>query len=461
MQRDTSMDNVTTSPFRGASSPAAQQDLPENGAALKRSGAGPGIGNIRWTVCAMLFAATSINYIDRQVLGILAPVLQHTIGWTDLQYSYIVSGFQFAYALGLILAGLMVDKLGTRIGYAIIMGVWSLSAMSHALASTVIEFATARFFLGLGESGNFPAAVKATAEWFPQRERALATGIFNAGTSVGPILAPALVPWVALRFGWQAAFLMTGLFSMIWIVVWLLFYRTPAKHRRVGAAEFAYINSDREEPTKAIPLRSLLTYRQTWAFAAGKFLTDPVWWFFLFWLPLFLTRRFHLSLGQLTLPLIVVYNVSAVGSVGGGWLPGWLNRRGMAMTRARIATMLLCACLVTPIFFVSRAPSQWVSIGLISVAVAAHQGWSANLFTTVSDMFPRAAVGSVVGIGATMGSLGGVLFSLGTGWVLHVTHSYSPLFVISALAYLLALGVMQWLAPGFRAKTITLPTGQE
>lgn len=402
----------------------------------------------------MLFAATSINYIDRQVLGILAPVLQRTIGWTDLQYSYIVGGFQFAYALGLILAGRMVDKLGTRIGYAIIMAVWSLSAMSHSLASSVMEFATARFFLGLGEAGNFPAAVKATAEWFPQRERALATGIFNAGTSVGPILAPVLVPWVALRFGWQAAFLMTGLFSMMWIVMWLLFYRPPAKHHSVGAAEFAYINSDREEPAKAIPLRSLLTQRQTWAFAAGKFLTDPIWWFFLFWLPLFLTRRFHLSLGQLTLPLIVVYNVSTVGSISGGWLPGWMSRRGMAMNRARIITMLLCACLVTPIFFASRAPSEWVSIALISLAVAAHQGWSANLFTTVSDMFPRAAVGSVVGIGATLGSIGGVLFSLGTGWILHLTHNYSPLFVIAAGAYLLALGVMQWLAPGFRSASV-------
>lgn len=448
------MEKITTSPFGRARAAADKPALPEHDSITPLGEPGTRIGKVRWTVCAMLFAATSINYIDRQVLGILAPVLQRTIGWTDLQYSYIVGGFQFAYALGLILAGRMVDKLGTRIGYAIIMAVWSLSAMSHSLASSVMEFATARFFLGLGEAGNFPAAVKATAEWFPQRERALATGIFNAGTSVGPILAPVLVPWVALRFGWQAAFLMTGLFSMMWIVMWLLFYRPPAKHHSVGAAEFAYINSDREEPAKAIPLRSLLTQRQTWAFAAGKFLTDPIWWFFLFWLPLFLTRRFHLSLGQLTLPLIVVYNVSTVGSISGGWLPGWMSRRGMAMNRARIITMLLCACLVTPIFFASRAPSEWVSIALISLAVAAHQGWSANLFTTVSDMFPRAAVGSVVGIGATLGSIGGVLFSLGTGWILHLTHNYSPLFVIAAGAYLLALGVMQWLAPGFRSASV-------
>ena len=408
------------------------------------------VGKVRWTICAMLFAATSINYIDRQVLGILAPVLQHTIGWTDLQYSYIISGFQLAYALGLILAGRMVDKLGTRIGYAIIMGVWSLSAMSHALARTVLGFAAARFFLGLGEAGNFPAAIKTTAEWFPQSERSLATGIFNSGTSVGAILAPAVVPWVTLRYGWQAAFLMTGGFSALWILGWLLYYRSPARHRTLTPEEFSYIQRDLSEPIETVPWHQLLGHRQTWAFATGKLLTDPIWWFLLYWLPLFLTKRFHLGLGQLAVPLVVIYNISTVGSIGGGWLPAFFHRRGLAMNSARLSTMLLCAFLVTPIFFASRVHSEWLAIGIISLAVAAHQGWSANLFTTASDMFPRSAVGSVVGIGATMGSIGGVLFSLGTGWLLNLTHNYTIPFVLSASAYLFALGLMQLIVPGLK-----------
>lgn len=408
------------------------------------------IGKVRWSICAMLFFATSINYMDRQVLSILAPTLQHDIGWTDVQYSYIVGGFQFAYALGLMLAGRMVDRLGTRIGYAVIMGMWSLSAMGHALARTVMEFGIARFSLGLGESGNFPAAIKTTAEWFPQSERALATGIFNSGTSLGAILAPAIVPWVALRYGWQAAFLITGIFSACWIVLWLTFYRTPTKHRTLTAEEFAYIHSNLAEAAPALPWKKLIVYRQTWAFALAKFVTDPIWWFYLYWLPLFLTHRFHLTLSQLSLPLIVVYNMATVGSIGGGWLPALVHRAGMTMTRARIATMLLCAVAVTQVFFVSRVSSEWTAIVLIGIAAAAHQGWSANLFTTASDMFPRSAVGSVVGIGGTLGSIGGVLFSLSTGWILKITHSYALLFVIASSAYLIGFGIMQLLAPGLR-----------
>ncbi len=438
-----------------STAPPERTESVANGALPAKSRDAKPRGNVRWIICAMLFVATSINYIDRQVLGILAPALQHTIGWTDLQYSYMIGGFQFAYALGLILAGRMVDKLGTRIGYAIIMGVWSLSAMSHALARTVLGFAAARFFLGLGESGNFPAAIKTTSEWFPQTERSLATGIFNSGTSVGAILAPALVPWVTLRFGWQAAFLMTGVFSLTWIVIWLLFYRSPARHKTLTREEFIYIHSQSREPIAVVPWRKLLAHRQTWAFAAGKLLTDPIWWFYLYWLPLFLTRRFHLGLGQLAVPLIVIYNVSVVGSVGGGWLPAFFHRFGMLMTRARTLTMLLCACLVVPVFFVNKVSSEWDAIALISLAVAAHQGWSANLFTTASDMFPRSAVGSVVGIGATIGSIGGVLFSLGAGWILNLTHDYSILFLISASAYLVGLGLMQWIAPGFKPAVIS------
>jgi ACS family hexuronate transporter-like MFS transporter len=405
----------------------------------------------------MLFFATSINYMDRQVLGILAPILQHSIGWTELQYSYIIGGFQFAYAVGLILAGRMVDKLGTRIGYALIMGVWSVSAMSHALASTVLEFGIARFFLGLGESGNFPAAIKTTAEWFPQKERSLATGIFNSGANVGAILAPALVPWVTLRYGWRAAFLITGGFSAIWILAWVLYYRRPGEHARLSREEFAHIHKDRRGSAADVPWKELLDHRQTWAFSLAKFLTDPIWWFYLFWLPKFFDGRFHLGLAHLGLPLIVIYNASAVGSIGGGWLPTVFHRYGMAMERARLTAMLICASLATPIFFAGHLTSEWGAIELIGLAAAAHQGWSANLFTTASDMFPSAAVGTVVGIGGTAGSVGGVLFSLGTGWILQVTHSYASLFAISASAYLLALGLMQWTAPGLKRAVLHSP----
>ncbi|MGC9291698.1 MAG: MFS transporter [Acidobacteriaceae bacterium] len=405
----------------------------------------------------MLFFATSINYMDRQVLGILAPILQHSIGWTELQYSYIIGGFQFAYAVGLILAGRMVDKLGTRIGYALIMGVWSISAMGHALASTVLEFGIARFFLGLGESGNFPAAIKTTAEWFPQKERSLATGIFNSGANAGAILAPALVPWVTLRYGWRAAFLITGGFSAIWILAWVLYYRRPGEHARLGRVELAHIYKDHSGPATAVPWKELLRHRQTWAFSSAKFLTDPIWWFYLFWLPKYFNGQFHLGLAHLGLPLIVIYNASAVGSIGGGWLPTVFHRHGMAMERARPSAMLICASLATPIFFAGHLSSEWGAIGLLSLAAAAHQGWSANLFTTASDMFPSTAVGTVVGIGGTAGSIGGVLFSLGTGWILQMTHSYAPLFAISASAYLLALGLMQWAAPGLRKAVLHAP----
>jgi MFS transporter, ACS family, hexuronate transporter len=408
------------------------------------------VGRLRWSVCAMLFYATTLNYMDRQVLGILAPTLQHTIGWTEAQYGYIIGAFQAAYAVGLMLAGRMVDKLGTRIGYAIVMGLWSLAAMSHALARTTLEFGIARMFLGFGESGNFPAAIKTTAEWFPQRERSLATGIFNSGSNVGAILAPAIVPWITLRFGWRPAFLSTGIFSTAWIIWWLIRYRTPAEHARLTKRESDYIHSDLIPATPRIPWTSLLTLRQTWAFSLGKFLTDPIWWFYLYWLPKFFASRFNLQLAQLALPLIVVYNVSAIGSIAGGWLPTFLSSHGMRIARARAASMLACACLVVPIALIGRLPSEWMAIGVLSVAAAAHQGWSANLFTTVSDMFPQSSVGAVAGIGGTAGSVGGVLFALGTGWLLQLTHSYTLLFVVSGSAYMVALLFILVLAPGFQ-----------
>jgi MFS transporter, ACS family, hexuronate transporter len=417
--------------------------------------------HVRWTICAMLFAATSINYMDRQVLSILAPSLQHSIGWTEQQYGFIVGAFQFAYALGLIAAGRMVDKLGTRIGYAVVMAIWSAAAMAHALVRSALGFGVARFFLGLGESGNFPAAVKATAEWFPQKERSLATGIFNSGANLGAILAPATIPWITLHYGWRPAFLATGTFSSLWIIWWAWRYRQPQEHPRVSAAELQWIEGGdanqqvsepaREEaPAKKIPWTSLLRYRQTWAFAVAKFLTDPVWYFYLFWMPKFLDKRFHIGLAHLGLPLIVVYNMSAVGSIGGGYLPTLLSSEGVRIQTARLRAMLLCACLAVPVFYAGHTLHAWIAVILLGVATAAHQGWSANLFTTVSDMFPKQAVGAVVGLGSSAGSAGGVLFAAAIGRILEVTGSYAVLFVIAASAYLLGLFLLTRLAPGLR-----------
>lgn len=395
-------------------------------------------GRLRWTVCAMLFFATSINYMDRQVLGILASTLQRSIGWTEQEYGYIISAFQIAYAIGLVTAGRLIDRIGTRIGYTVVMALWSIASMAHAFATTAFGFGLARFFLGLGEAGNFPAAIKATAEWFPRDERSLATGIFNSGANLGAVLAPALIPIITLRYGWQAAFLLTGFFGALWIVWWLVSYRAPADHKRITRSEYEYIHEDGPSELAAIPYRALLSYRQTWAFAIAKFLTDPIWWFYLYWLPKFFDSHFHLGLSQLGLPLIVVYNVSAVGSIGGGWIPAFLHRRGFSMVQARYTAMFIAACLVLPIFFAARFTHEWLAVAVLSLAAAAHQGWSANLYTIASDMFPREAIGAVVGIGGMAGSIGGVLFSLGVGYLLQVTHSYTVLFAISSSAYLVA-----------------------
>jgi ACS family hexuronate transporter-like MFS transporter len=405
----------------------------------------------------MLFAATSINYMDRQVLSILAPTLQHSIGWTEQQYGYIVSAFQFAYALGLIVAGRMVDKLGTRVGYSIVMGLWSAAAMAHSLVQSAFGFGVARFFLGLGESGNFPAAVKATAEWFPQKERSLATGIFNSGANLGAILAPATIPWITLHYGWRPAFLATGTFSLLWIGWWAWKYRRPQEQPKLSPAELKWIEAgDATEDTPAkMPWTSLLRYRQTWAFSLAKFLTDPIWYFYLFWMPKFLDARFHMGLAHLSLPLIVVYNMSAVGSVGGGYLPTLLSSEGVSIQKARLRAMLLCAVLAVPVFYAGHTAHAWVAVILLGVATAAHQGWSANLFTTASDMFPKQAVGAVVGFGSSAGSAGGVLFAAMIGRILQVTGSYAVLFVIAASAYLLGLLVLTRLAPGLQRAELT------
>ena len=409
------------------------------------------LGGVRWTVCAMLFVATSINYMDRQVIAILKPTLEHSIGLTEIDYGYIVDAFQIAYGIGLLAAGRLIDKLGTRIGYMLVMAVWSISAMGHALASTVLEFGFARFFLGLGESGNFPAAIKTVAEWFPQNERSLATGIFNSGANVGAILAPAIVPWVTLRWGWHAAFLTTGIFSVLWILWWFRYYRKPADQATLTGRELQHIYSEAvADVGPSVPWRRLLRCRQTWGFSIAKFLTDPIWYFYLFWLPSYFSTKFNLNLAHLGLPLILVYNVSAIGSIGGGWLPAPFRRLGLSSNYARLAAMLFCACLVVPIYTASGAKTEWTAIALISIAAGAHQGWSANLFTTSSDMFPRSAVGSVVGIGGMAGSVGSALFAFFAGHILQLTHSYTSLFGIAASAYLLALAALWLCAPGLK-----------
>ena len=409
------------------------------------------LGRVRWTVCAMLFLATSINYIDRQVIAILKPTLEQSIGLTEIQYGYIVDAFQIAYAIGLLAAGRLIDKLGTRIGYILVMALWSLSAMAHALASTALQFGIARFCLGLGESGNFPAALKAVAEWFPQRERSFATGIFNSGANVGAIAAPLIIPWLTLHYGWHVAFLPTGFLSAMWIGWWYLRFRQPKDHSTLTGQELQHIYQDTAlEMGKAMSWRRLWALRQTWGFSAAKFLTDPIWYFYLFWLPSYFSAKFHLDLSHLGLPLIIIYNVSAVGSIAGGWLPAPFRRFGFSASRARLAAMLVCATLVIPIYMASRVASVWTAIALISVAAGAHQGWSANLFTTPSDMFPRSAVGSVVGIGNMAGSVGSALFAFYAGHVLQLTHSYSSLFAIASSAYVLGIMALYGLSSGLK-----------
>lgn len=404
-------------------------------------------GRYRWRICALLLFATTINYIDRQVLGVLAPDLQRQLGWSEIDYGYIVTAFQAAYAIGLLCAGAIIDRLGTRIGYALAVALWSIAAMSHSFASSVISFATARFALGLGEAGNFPAAIKTVAEWFPRRERAFATGIFNSGSNIGAIVAPLVVPFVAVRWGWQAAFLFTGILSATWLIVWLSVYRPPEQHPRLSPAERQYIRSDIEPPSARVPWLQLLRHRQAWAFVMAKFMTDPIWWFFLFWLPKFLNAEYGLTLTGLGLPLVAIFLMADVGSIGGGWLAGRFIKRGWSVNRARKSAMLVCALAVTPIVFAVNAQNLWLAVALIGLATAGHQGWSANVFTLTSDMFPRHAVASVVGIGGFAGAVGGMLIATFTGFLLETTGSYVIVFLMAGSAYLLALAVVHLLAP--------------
>ena len=405
------------------------------------------VGNFRWVICTLLFFAATINYIDRQVIGILKPTLQSEIGFSEVEYSWIVFYFQCAYAIGLLGVGWVMDKIGTRKGFSLAVIVWSLAAMAHALARSVAGFSIARFALGLGEAGNFPASIKTVAEWFPKKERALATGIFNAGTNVGALATPLLVPIITIAWGWQWAFILTGAIGFVWVVFWLLLYRKPEEHPRLSKAELAYIQSDPPDPAARMPWLRLLPHRQTWAFAIGKFLTDPIWWVYLFWLPDFLNKKHGLNLKDFGLPLATIYIIADVGSIGGGWLSSTLIKRGYSVNAGRKIAMLVCALAVVPIVFAAQTTSLWTAVILIGIAAAAHQGWSANIFTLTSDMFPRSAVGSVVGIGGMAGSIGGMLIALLVGAILERTGSYVPIFIIAASAYLFALLVIHLLAP--------------
>ena len=419
----------------------------EDERAENRRGLGWFARNYRWTICALLFFAAVINYIDRQIIGILKPVLQAEFGWNEIDFSNIVFWFQVAYAVGFVSIGRLMDWLGTRKGFTLSVGFWSLAAMAHALAHSVFTFSLARFALGIGEAGNFPAAIKTVAEWFPKKERALATGIFNSGTNIGAIVTPLSVPFIASHFGWRWAFVITGLLGFIWLVFWFLLYSKPEEKANLSPEEFAHINSDPPETETKIPWTSLLTFPQTWAFAVGKFLTDPIWWFYLFWIPGFLFEKFKLSLTELGLPLVIIYLSADIGSIGGGWLSSFLIKRGWTINAARKTAMLICALCVVPIIFAAETTNVWIAVALLSLATAAHQGWSANLFTTTSDMFPRRAVGSVVGIGGMAGAIGGMFIAKAAGYILQWTGSYLYLFIIAGSSYLIALLLIQLLAP--------------
>jgi MFS transporter, ACS family, aldohexuronate transporter len=424
------------------------------------------VGRYRWVVCALLFFAATINYIDRQVIGILKPTLQQQFGWSEIDYADIVFSFQFAYAIGLMLAGRMIDRLGTRLGFAVAVLVWSVAAMAHAeamvfgpavaallgmfglaYAPSVAGFIGARFALGLGEAGNFPAAIRAVAEWFPIKERAFATGIFNSGTNIGAVITPIIVPWVTITYGWYWAFILTGALGFLWLFVWLPLFGAPDTHPRVNAAELAHIHSEPSPPPTYLPLRAILPHRQTWAFAIGKFLTDPIWWLYLFWVPDFLNRNYGLNLLSAGPPLVAIYLIADVGSIGGGWLSSALLKRGWSVNAARKTAMLVAALAVVPIVFASVAANLWVAVLLVGIAAAAHQAWSANLFTLSSDMFPRHAVGTVVGFGGMAGAVGGMLIAKLTGYILEATGSYVPVFIIAGVAYLTALAIVHLLAP--------------
>ena len=413
------------------------------------------LGYFRWIICGLLLLGTTKNYMDRQVLGVLKTTLQHDFSWNEIQYGNLVSAFQIAYAAGMLLVGGLIDRLGTRLGYALAMIFWSLASMGTALASSLTGFRMSRYALGFGEAAVFPASIKAVAEWFPKKERALATGIFNAGTNVGAIITPLIVPWIVLRWGWQGAFVGIGAIGFVWLFIWLLIYRKPEDHRGVSKEELDYIRSDPQEPAGKTKWVRLFPLRQTWAFAMGKFLTDPVWWFYLFWVPGFLQSKHGLALTGIGIPIMAIYLISDVGSVAGGWLSSSLIKRGWSVNAARKIAMLICAVGVLPVVFTYRVESTLSAVLLIGLAAACHQGFSANLYTLTSDMFPARAVGSVTGIGGMAGAIGGWLMAKVVGHVLEWTGSYMIPFAMAGSGYLLALIVIHALTPRLEPAKIT------
>ena len=420
------------------------------------------IGKYRWTICAMVFFATTINYLDRAVISILKSPLTAEFHWTETDYANIVIAFQLCYAIGFLGAGRLIDKLGTKIGYALATALWSVAAIAHGFVTSTLGFMVARGGLGVTESGNFPAAIKTVAEWFPKKERAFATGIFNSGANIGAIIAPLTVPAIAEAWGWKWAFILTGVVGFIWLIFWFIIYEVPKKHKKLSKAEFDYIHSDPEEEkdelgiTKTISWTKLLTYRQTWAFAIGKFLTDPVWWFYLFWLPDFLEKQYGLLGTAKSLPLALAYTLSTIGSVFGGWLPMWFMKKGWPVFRARKTSMLLFALAIVPVVFAQYLGSinMWLAVIMIGFAMGMHQAWSSNIFTTVSDMFPKSATASVTGIGGMFGAVGGILIARGAGKLFDYYKSigdkdmgYFIMFIICGLAYLLAWLIIHFLVP--------------
>lgn len=412
------------------------------------------IGRYRWVIVSLLFAAMVINYVDRQTIGLLKSNLSQEFGWSEGDYADLVFYFQLSYAVAYLVWGKIMDKIGARWGFGIAFLIWQVAHIAHAGARGLNGFIFARMGLGVGEAGGFPGGIKAVAEWFPKKERAFATGLFNAGTNIGAIVTPLIVPGIVLAFGWQMAFIVTGLAGLVWLPIWLLLYRTPRQHRKLSPAELAHIEQDPADPAEKIAWTKLLTKRETWAYALGKFLIDPIWWMFLFWLPDFLGKRYGLDLKTFGPPLIAIYLLSDVGSVAGGWLSSNFMKHGWSINKARKITMLICALLAMPVMFASYANNVWLAVLIIGVATAAHQGFSANLYTLPSDVFPRAAVGSVVGIGGMLGAVGGMVFSKYIGGVLEQIGAYTPIFIVAGGAYLVALLVVHLLTPKMEPVTV-------
>jgi ACS family hexuronate transporter-like MFS transporter len=398
-------------------------------------------------ICALLFLATTVNYVDRQILGILAAPLQREIGWSESQYGLIVTAFQTAYAIGLPAFGRLIDVIGARAGYALAVAWWSLAAAGHALARSPLGFGLARFLLGFGEAGNFPAAVKTVAEWFPRQERALAVGLFNCGSNIGAIVTPLLVPWLAITYGWRWAFAVTGLAGLLWLIAWFALSGDPRTHRRLSESERRHILAGREESAAPLPWSRLLAYRQTWALVVARFLTDPVWWFYLYWGPKYLNAKQGVTLEKIGLPLVVMYLAADAGSIFGGWLSSSLMKRGWSVNAARKAAVLACALMVTPMAFAARTGQLRTAVLVLSLAAAGHQGWAANMFAMISDIYPQRAVSTVTGIAGLGGSLGGMLISAGIGFILEATGSYVPMFLWAGVSYLVILTVIHAMIP--------------